>query len=97
MNLVQFHYVSCIMLSLPVSHLGIHTPHEARGSPFGPQDLTSADAVDTHTQCRHTNTQQTPCRWHDKALGVDVKTPRWAMKNTVMWLDAFLQGTAATL
>ena len=50
-----------------------------------------------HARCGHANTQQPPCGWHDEALGVDVMTPRQArnnvMKNSVMWLGTFQQGT----
>ena len=47
----------------------------------------------THTRCGHANTRQTPCGWHDEALGVDVKTPCQVMKNNILWPGAFLPGT----
>ena len=54
-------------------------------------------SLHTYTRCGHANTRQTPCGWHDEALGVGVKTPRQAMKNNVMWLGAFLHTHTHTL
>ena len=53
---------------------------------------TRTHDADTPTPDNH------PTSRHDEALGVDVKSPRHprnnVMKNSVMWLGAFLQGTA---
>jgi|Transcript_80808 hypothetical protein len=67
--------------------------------PTSRPDLYMPPQAQTHTrtQCGLANTRQTPCGWHNEALGVDMKTPWQAMKNTVMWLGAFLQGAATEL
>ena len=54
--------------------------------------------INTHTHTVRTRQHPTNAlRMADEALGADVKTPCQAMKNNVMWLGAFLRGTATKL